>query len=153
MKKIFVFAGCMLLMATAMQAQIKAEDSVKLIVGKLVSSLKKSDGIGYGRCFTRAPRLETLQVDASGNTLVRTESIVDIANIVNATPAGTFDEKINFDVVKVEGEFAIVWAPYTMYVNGKISHCGVNMFQLIRSRGVWAIYYQMDKRRATRCDQ
>ena len=41
--------------------------------------------------------------------------------------------------VEVTGDFAQVWGRYVFFVNGKVSHCGVNAFHLVKIEGVWKI--------------
>ena len=39
----------------------------------------------------------------------------------------------------VNGGVAMVWYPYDLYVNGAWSHCGVDVFTLVKSSGAWRI--------------
>ncbi len=39
----------------------------------------------------------------------------------------------------VNGGVAMVWMPYDLYVNGAWSHCGADVFTLVKSSGVWRI--------------
>lgn len=58
------------------------------------------------------------------------------------------EERILSYKIQVDGTMAHVWAPYEFYSNGKLSHTGVNSFQLFKERGVWQIVYIIDTRRA-----
>lgn len=40
---------------------------------------------------------------------------------------------------RVSGGVAVVWMPYDLYVNGEWSHCGADVFTLVKSAGVWRI--------------
>ena len=40
---------------------------------------------------------------------------------------------------RVNGPVATVWYPYDLYVDGQWSHCGVDVFTLIRTDGQWRI--------------
>jgi SnoaL-like protein len=40
---------------------------------------------------------------------------------------------------RVNGPVAIVWYPYDLYVDGQWSHCGVDVFTLIRTDGRWRL--------------
>lgn len=66
---------------------------------------------------------------------------------------GGLDERIQFDVVKVDGPLASVWTPYKFYFKGQFSHCGVNSFQLVRVNGEWKIQYLIDTRRRNDCGE
>lgn len=41
--------------------------------------------------------------------------------------------------VKVQGPVAMVWYPYDLYMDGKWSHCGVDLFSLVKHDGAWRI--------------
>lgn len=41
--------------------------------------------------------------------------------------------------VMMSGGMAMVWYPYDLYVNGAWSHCGADVFTLVRSGGSWRI--------------
>lgn len=47
---------------------------------------------------------------------------------------------------------ATVWAPYAFYLDGRLSHCGVNAFQLIRRPQGWRIVSLIDTRRTEGCE-
>ena len=40
---------------------------------------------------------------------------------------------------RVSGGVAVVWMPYDLYVNGSWSHCGADVFTLVKSAGAWRI--------------
>jgi ketosteroid isomerase-like protein len=40
---------------------------------------------------------------------------------------------------RVSGPVAMVWYPYDLYLDGQWSHCGVDVFTLIRTDGRWRI--------------
>ncbi|HNJ29817.1 MAG TPA: hypothetical protein PLQ40_12740, partial [Ferruginibacter sp.] len=83
---------------------------------------------------------------------VKTDAVADFANSISKLPKDAADERITFDVVRVDGALAIAWTPYKFYFNGKFSHCGVNSFQLVRFNGEWKIQYLIDTRRKAGCE-
>jgi hypothetical protein len=42
-------------------------------------------------------------------------------------------------LARVSGGVAMVWMPYDLYVNGDWSHCGADVFTLVKSAGIWRI--------------
>jgi len=56
-----------------------------------------------------------------------------------ATMRETWVERIWDSTVLVHGPLATLWAPYDIYTNGKFTHCGVDAFTLIRTKGGWKI--------------
>jgi hypothetical protein len=39
----------------------------------------------------------------------------------------------------VSGGVAMVWMPYDLYINGAWSHCGADVFTMVRTEGTWKI--------------
>lgn len=128
-----------------------AEDSVKAAVNLLFTAMKKSDPLLLQSSFGDSAVLQTISMNTEGALFVRTESVKEFANSVSAAPIGSLDERINFNMIKIDGPLASVWTPYFFYYNGKFSHCGVNSFQLIRTAQGWKIQYIIDTRRKSGC--
>ena len=42
-------------------------------------------------------------------------------------------------VVHVRGGIAVVWTPYEYWADGKSAHCGIDVFDLMKDKGVWKI--------------
>ncbi len=50
-----------------------------------------------------------------------------------------FRERIWHAQVTVQGDIAQVWAPYDFHLDGKLSHCGIDSFSMLRSNGHWRV--------------
>lgn len=37
------------------------------------------------------------------------------------------------------GDMAVVWAPFELKVDGKVSHCGIDAFDMVKVDGAWKI--------------
>lgn len=133
-----------------MKAQ-SAEDSVKAVVSNLFTAMKNSDSILLKTCFAQKSILQTIVKNKEGVVSVKDESFIEFAASISNQPKGSLDERIVFDIVKIDGPLAIIWTPYNFYYNGKFSHCGVNSFQLVKINGEWKIQYLVDTRRKAGC--
>ena len=51
----------------------------------------------------------------------------------------TMRERIWNAEVRVHGPIATVWTPYDFWIDGKLSHCGVDAFDLIKTPDGWRI--------------
>jgi len=56
-------------------------------------------------------------------------------------------EKLLDYKIQIDGPLAHVWTPYEFYVNGKLSHSGVNSFTLFKEKDAWQIIHIIDTRR------
>lgn len=52
---------------------------------------------------------------------------------------GEYTERYWDETVLVSDFMAVFWAPYDFYVNGEFSHCGIDVFDLIKQEGQWKI--------------
>jgi hypothetical protein len=50
-----------------------------------------------------------------------------------------FDERIHDPVIRIDDNVAEAWAPYEALKNGKVDHCGTNVFILVHHDGRWLI--------------
>lgn len=63
-----------------------------------------------------------------------------------------FAETQGRPAIEVDGDMAMVWAPYRFTVDGKLSHCGYNHFSLVRDAGRWKIASLAWTQRSTGCE-
>lgn len=66
-------------------------------------------------------------------------------------PGDRADERISDPAVEVDGDVAMVWAPYTVMVNGAVDHCGYDHFDLVRENGQWKVLNVTWSARHTGC--
>ena len=52
---------------------------------------------------------------------------------------GAYRERYWDPTVLVRGSLAVVWTPYEFWIDGKTSHCGIDVFDMLKERGVWRI--------------
>lgn len=133
-------------MSTSLHAQ-NAEDSVKAVVNNMFTAMKNADAALLKTTFADSMVLQTISRNKEGKLVVRNEEPSQFVGMVGKELQGNLDERITFDVVKIDGPLAIVWTPYQFYYKGQYSHCGVNSFQLVRFNGEWKIQYLIDTRR------
>ena len=129
-----------------------AEDSVKVVINKMFTGMKNADPELLKACFADSMVLQTISKNKEGKLIIVNENPADFIDFIRKEAVGNADERITFDVVKVDGPLAIAWTPYKFYYKGQFSHCGVNSFQLVRFYGEWKIQYIIDTRRKTGCN-
>ena len=139
-------AGCL-----AAKAQT-AEDSVKATVKLFFEGMKKQDTTLIKSMMTEGVIFQTISRNKEGAMVVKTENVSDFFAAVAKPSKDVLDERITFDVVRVDGALASVWTPYRFYMGEKFMHCGANSFQMVRLDGKWKIQYLIDTRRKQGCD-
>ena len=49
------------------------------------------------------------------------------------------EERIHDPLVRVDHDLAVVWAPFEFLEDGKVVHCGTDLFNLVYTDGKWLI--------------
>ena len=80
---------------------------------------------------------------------LRSQSWAEFAQRV--TPASRFSETISNPAVEVDGDVAMVWAPFVVRIDGKVANCGYDLFDLVRDKGAWKIMNLTFSSRITDC--
>lgn len=55
------------------------------------------------------------------------------------TKPGAAKEVMPDPKVTIDGDWAMVWGRYVFFNEGKLSHCGINQFNLVRTDAGWKI--------------
>ncbi|MBL7797538.1 MAG: hypothetical protein JNJ90_13665 [Saprospiraceae bacterium] len=128
-------------------AQKHDKAAIKAAINQFFEGMAKGDStLLLGAC-TEAPVLQTISVDKQGAVQVRDEDFREFVRHVTTPSKNTLDERIEFAAIHAEELLASVWTPYKFYLNGKLSHCGTNSFQLVKTGAGWKIQYIIDTRR------
>jgi putative lumazine-binding protein len=61
------------------------------------------------------------------------------ADIVGRPGKNEIAERIHDPLVRVDNDLAMVWAPFEFLVDGKVDHCGTDLFNLVRVDGQWLV--------------
>jgi ketosteroid isomerase-like protein len=86
------------------------------------------------------------------STVLQTENKADFfKQVIEVKDLKIKETLLSFDI-KVDGAMAIAWAPYRMTIDGKLNHCGVNVFTLIKRTDNWKIMGITDTRRKQGCE-
>lgn len=127
------------------------QKAAKMVIENLFSAMIRADSAALRACFAPGAIMQTIAMDSAGQTSVRTDGVDRFVKSVGAQAPGALDEQIKFGEVLIDGPLATVWTPYSFYVKGTFSHCGVNAFQLVKMATGWKIQYIIDTRRKSPC--
>jgi hypothetical protein len=61
------------------------------------------------------------------------------ANRVATSGTTHIEERIDNPQIPIDHDLAMVWAPFDFYIDGKLDHCGRDLFNLTRNRSGWQI--------------
>lgn len=91
--------------------------------------------------------LQSIEENANGNKLTEEPQKFFYRSIASMPQTLKYNEQILGYVIQVDGSMGHAWTPYEFYLNGKLSHKGVNAFTLFKEKDRWKIVYIIDTRR------
>jgi hypothetical protein len=125
----------------SLQAFCQTDDNaaVKKVISNMFDCMRNADTIGLRNTFADGMIIQSINpVKDKPDSLIITTADKFI-KIIGAPHKDVYDERITFDEVKIENSLATVWAPYKFYFGKKFSHCGVDVFQLVKTGIGWKI--------------
>jgi ketosteroid isomerase-like protein len=110
--------------------------SVLAPIDQLFAAFAAGDSAGVLRLVYPDGRVTAVGTLRSGSGL-RQESWIQFAARLKMGEG--FQESISDPAIEVDGDIAMVWAPFVVRIGGKVSNCGVDHFDLVRQNGAWKI--------------
>jgi len=107
--------------------------AVLAVVDDAMRAISASDGAALARLTVPDMLIVSERPAKSGGTEVITRRF-DPTSFT-----GTLRERYWEPVVHVRNGIAVVWTPYEFWVDGKTTHCGIDVFQLVKDAGRWRI--------------
>lgn len=131
--------------------QETATDAVKHTINTMFDAMRKGDSTLLRSTFSKDMVLQSVSADKDGKPVLSTEKADGFIKAIGTPHKAVYDERITFNDIKIDGDLASVWAPYKFYLGAQFSHCGVDVFQLMKTAGGWKIIYIVDTRRKDNC--
>lgn len=83
--------------------------------------------------------IQILRFSAGGDSLFSVLTRQQLFDNFRRAPPRRFDERLVKTRVLVTRDFAHVWAPYTLDIDGRRIHCGIDSFGWSRIDGRWQL--------------
>ena len=125
-------------------------------VTAIFAGLQRADTTGLADLFLPGTSLRTVKTTPAGTTTLETTDLNQWLSGIAGARTGDLNEELHYVEVRQDGDLATVWTPYTFVYQNKISHCGANSFQLVRTGrnpDVWRIFSITDTRNREGCER
>ena len=152
MKKI-ILLSFILLASFKTFAQQTDQDAVKQTINTMFDAMRKGDSTMLRSAFHKNIVFEGISNKKDGTVALDIDNPNDFIKMVGTPHKEVYDEQITFNDIKIDGDMASVWAPYKFYLGKTFSHCGVDVFTLMRTPTGWKIIYVVDTRRKGNCPE
>jgi hypothetical protein len=137
--------------STVCQAQDDEIVAIKQTINNLFEGMRKSDTSLLRSAFSEGAIMQSVNKNQDGIVTIQSEPLDSFIYFIAKPHSLLYDERITFDLIKVDNDLAIAWTPYKFYLGEKFSHCGVDSYQLVKIKGIWKIQYLIDTRRKEKC--
>jgi hypothetical protein len=68
-----------------------------------------------------------------------TMTFEEFADRVGRPGTTHIEERIHDPLIRIDNDLAVVWAPFEFLVDGKVDHCGTDLFNMVKQDGNWTI--------------
>ena len=122
------------LFSVSLLASTPEEDAVLAPIHALFDGMTKRDAAAI-----KAPAVPgaTMVLMRDGKpTQMTLESFADRVGRPGTTH---IEERIHDPLIRIDNDLAVVWAPFDFLVDGKVDHCGTDLFNMARVDGKWMI--------------
>lgn len=139
MKKIvtmFVFTLALSISSFAQKAD-DAKDALA-VVNKMFEMMAAHKPAEIVALHTPEAQLVAIMKNKEGKSIIRTIKAEDFSKNFAVKKAELLED-MYAPKVEVSGDFAQIYGRYVFFVGGKVAHCGVNAFHLVRTDAGWRI--------------
>jgi len=153
MKATLPIIFALLLTGSIFAQQTDDKEAIKKSVNTLFEAMRKGDTLLLKTVFHPNAVLHGVAITKDDNVLQANDRLKGFIKAVGAPHKQMWDERITYGDIKIDGNLASVWAPYKFYLGTEFSHCGVDVFQLMKTKSGWKIIYLVDNTRKDNCPE
>ena len=113
------------------------DKEITAVVDALLATLENGDAPTFLKLVYPEGRVTGRGTFPGGASGLRSRSFTEYA--ARMTPGSGFIERITNPVIEQDGDVAMVWAPFTITMGGKVVSCGFDHFDLVRENGAWKV--------------
>jgi hypothetical protein len=126
------------------------EAQVLAPVTALLNGIAARDATAIGETL-RPDATATIATEQGGASTITHKTREEL--LARFTPGPErYEERVRDPAIEIDGDIAMVWAPYTFLIDGKLHHCGYDHFDLVRDNGRWKIQNLTWSSRTTGCE-
>jgi hypothetical protein len=140
-------------------AQKADKEAIKTAINKLFEGMQKSDSAMAHSVFHSSAKLNTIGFSQKNNQnyFVSENRVNGFLEAIAKPKTELWYEKATSFDIKIDGNMAEAWVPYTFHLGEKFSHCGADNFVLYKVKdelskmNSWKIIYLVDTSRKDNC--
>jgi len=122
---------------------------VRAAIERLFEGMRTADSVMVRSVL--APTARFAMLDARATPVAIVARPVDGWVTAIGNSSRRWDERLYDVQIRVDGNLAQAWTPYTFYLDKQVRHCGVNAIELLKDAGGWKITQISDTQRREGC--
>ena len=122
------------LMTASLQAVTPEEQAVLAPVQAMFDGMAKRDAAAIKEPWLAGGML-VLMRDGKPSQM----TFEAFADRVGQPGTTKIEERIHDPLIRIDNDLAVVWAPFEFLIDGKVDHCGTDLFNVVRKDGKWLI--------------
>jgi len=134
LRLVATLAATLCLCASTLRAATPEEEAVIAPIHALFDALAHHDPAAFQA--SALPGTMFILMRDGKPTKTTVEAFAERIGKLDKTP---IEERIHDPLVKIDNDLAVVWAPFDFLVDGKVDHCGTDLFNLVKVDGKWRI--------------
>ena len=142
---------CLIITISNFASAQSDEVLIRASVDKLFDGMRSGDSSIVRGVFMSHATLTSVSINEKDSVLLNVSKADGFVTAVGKPHTEKWDERISNVKILVDGPMATVWAPYKFYRGETFSHCGVNVFTMVKSKTGWKINAITDTRRKANC--
>ena len=127
------------------------EDQIIAVIQQMFDGMRANDSTMVKDLFVPGTPMASIFTNKDGQVIKRPGSADRFITAVGTPRDVVWNEIIWSYDIKIDDPMAQAWTEYTFYLGDKLSHCGVNVFEMIHLADGWKISGLTDTRRTTGC--
>jgi ketosteroid isomerase-like protein len=152
LKKLLLPALLLSCLTTKAQTTTGEEQTAVIaVIQRMFDAMRAGDSTALRSTFNASAKLQTAFTNKEGKPMLANENVDEFARAVGTPHKEVYDERIWSYDVRIDGRLASAWTEYSFFLDDKLSHCGVNAFQLFKGENGWKIIQITDTRRRDNC--
>jgi hypothetical protein len=119
---------------TGAQAQPAEHEAILAVVDGFMTAISTNDAALMAKLRVEGGITTVERPAPSGGTVVTRRPFTP-----DSVRPGAYRERYWDPIVHVRGKLAVVWTPYEFWQNGKTTHCGIDVFEMVKEEAGWRI--------------
>jgi hypothetical protein len=122
------------LLTPSLYAQTPEEQAVLAPVKAMFDGMSKRDAAAIKEIFIPGATMVLMRDGKPGQ--MTSDAFADRVGRPGTTK---IEERIHDPLIRIDNDLAVIWAPFDFLIDGKVNHCGTDLFNLVRKDGKWLI--------------